>query len=448
MQNSKTLTTWSLIMINIIAIDSLRPLTFSAKFGPYLVFYYIIAILLFFIPSALVTTELVSRYPKRGGIFVWVEEAFGSSSAFFVSLIQWTYNVIWFPTIMIFIWSLITFLLPFPILQSKSVIFIGTLLLFWGCTYANIFGMKISSRVSIYGAILGTLVPMVVLIVIGIYSFAQDGSIMQDHHQPLFSSNSLPYFVELVFGLIGIEMSAMHADEVHNPAQSYPRAIFISGSIISLSLIASSLAICTFIKPDQVNLITGTLQAVDIFTQAHHLQWLTAVFGIMMILGSLATTSAWIIGPVKGLWAAAERGIIPHVLSHTNEHNAPVNLLIMQAAIYSMILVAFLYLPIETAFVLLNALTTQLSLIVYIVLFSTGIKLIKHRDDRVPYFKVKGLQYFCYAGIITSILIVGLGFVMPNDLSESNSSFYTTGLLMSFFITLPLMVWIAQRQQN
>lgn len=446
MQNSKSLTTWSLIMINVIAIDSLRPLTFSAKFGPYLIFYYLLAIFTFFIPSALVTAELVTRYPKRGGIFIWVEQAFGHAVAFFVSLIQWAYNVIWFPTIMIFIWSLITFLLPFEILKTKSFIFAGTLIMFWICTYANIFGMKISSRVSTYGTILGTLIPMGLLIIFGLYSFIHDPSIFYDHQQPLISSNSLPYFVEIIFGLIGIEMSAMHADEVNNPSHSFPKAILISGLIITFTLMASSLAICTFIKPSQVNLITGTLQAVDIFAQKNHLHWLTTIFGIMMIWGSLATTSAWIIGPVKGLWAAADRGIIPRFLSKTNEYQAPVNLLLMQATVYSMILLAFLYFPIETAFVLLNALTSQLSLIVYVVLFLTGIVLTKTRKDGTPYYHVNGLQYYCYIGILASVVTVALGFIMPAELTNISSAVYTGGLMISFFIILPLMIWLSRRQ--
>jgi uncharacterized membrane protein len=44
----KTLTVFSLVMINVIAVDSLRSLTAGAEYGLALVFFYAIATLLFF----------------------------------------------------------------------------------------------------------------------------------------------------------------------------------------------------------------------------------------------------------------------------------------------------------------------------------------------------------------------------------------------------------------
>ena len=71
-------------MINIIAVDSLRTLPFSAKFGSSLIFYYLACAVLFFIPVALVTAELATAWPKNGGIYVWVREAFGARFGFLV----------------------------------------------------------------------------------------------------------------------------------------------------------------------------------------------------------------------------------------------------------------------------------------------------------------------------------------------------------------------------
>ena len=68
---------FSLAMLNVIAVDSLRSLPFAATFGFSLVFYYIIGALLFFIPCALVAAELATGWPIRGGIYIWVREAFG-----------------------------------------------------------------------------------------------------------------------------------------------------------------------------------------------------------------------------------------------------------------------------------------------------------------------------------------------------------------------------------
>ena len=49
--SGKILSTFSLVMINVIAVDSLRSLTAGAEYGFALVFFYIVAGLFFFIPT-------------------------------------------------------------------------------------------------------------------------------------------------------------------------------------------------------------------------------------------------------------------------------------------------------------------------------------------------------------------------------------------------------------
>ena|SRR3990167_4254965 len=94
-------------MINIIAVDSLRSLPFSAEYGFSLVFYYIIAGLVFFLPIAFVAAELATGWPNRGGVYVWGRETFGERWSFVVIWLQWIYNVVWYPTIIIILASLV-----------------------------------------------------------------------------------------------------------------------------------------------------------------------------------------------------------------------------------------------------------------------------------------------------------------------------------------------------
>src|SRR5690242_8046126 len=97
--SSKRLSVFALVMINVIAVDSLRNLTMGAEYGLALVFFYSLAALLFFIPTVLVTAELATGWPITGGSYVWVREAFGSRLGFLAIWLQWIYNVVWYPTI-------------------------------------------------------------------------------------------------------------------------------------------------------------------------------------------------------------------------------------------------------------------------------------------------------------------------------------------------------------
>lgn len=58
----------------ILVIDTLAP---SAAIGPSSISWWIITLVLFFIPYGLITAELGTTYPEQGGLYIWVRNAFG-----------------------------------------------------------------------------------------------------------------------------------------------------------------------------------------------------------------------------------------------------------------------------------------------------------------------------------------------------------------------------------
>src|SRR5262245_26238885 len=99
-RRNRVLGFFQVVMINVIGVDSIRNLPFSATYGFSLVFFYILAALFFFIPGALVSAELGTAWPTTGGIYVWVREAFGKKMALLTIWLNWIYNIFWYPTIM------------------------------------------------------------------------------------------------------------------------------------------------------------------------------------------------------------------------------------------------------------------------------------------------------------------------------------------------------------
>ncbi len=114
----KPLGVFSLVMINVIAVDSLRTLPISAHYGSSIIFYYLLAAITFFIPAALVTAELATGWPTKGGIYAWVKEAFGAKVGFLIIWLQWIYNIVWYPTILSFVAVTIAYLIKPIILKS------------------------------------------------------------------------------------------------------------------------------------------------------------------------------------------------------------------------------------------------------------------------------------------------------------------------------------------
>ena len=84
--NRRVLSVFTLAMINVAAIASLKNLPVTAEYGVGSVFFYAVTALIFFIPCSLVAAELATGWPKTGGVYIWVKEAFGA---------RWGFVAIW-----------------------------------------------------------------------------------------------------------------------------------------------------------------------------------------------------------------------------------------------------------------------------------------------------------------------------------------------------------------
>ena len=69
-------------MMNVAAVMSLRGLPMMAKEGLTMFFYILFAAVLFLAPVSLVSAELATGWPKEGGVYRWVREAFGERWGF------------------------------------------------------------------------------------------------------------------------------------------------------------------------------------------------------------------------------------------------------------------------------------------------------------------------------------------------------------------------------
>ncbi|KTD29817.1 APC family permease [Legionella maceachernii] len=455
--SKKVLSVFSLVMINVIAVDSLRTLPISAKLGLPLVSYYLVAAVTFFIPIALVAAELATAYPNTGGLYVWVREAFGRRAGFITIWLQWIYNVVWYPTILAFIAATLSYLFAPELANNKFYLLTTVLGLFWLFTLLNCFGMRVSSIVSIIGASLGTILPMVLVSILGALWLFQGKPLPIDmpfNWIPDFSSvGNLSLFAAVLFGLLGMEMSAVHAEEVKNPQRDYPRAILYSTILIFATLVLGSLAIVIVVPNKELSVVSGLIDAYAVFFSNYHIPWMTKVIAVLIILGGVSGVSAWIIGPTKGLLVAARDGSLPERLAKVNRHGAPVAILIAQGVIFTLLSSVFILLDsINAAYWLLSDLSAQMALLVYVFMFSAAIKLRysqphKHRSYTIPggnlmMWIVAGLGILC---CLTAMLI---GFVPPTQIPVGNVFFFEAFLLGGLILFVVLPWFLAKKHEE
>jgi amino acid transporter len=281
--------------------------------------------------------------------------------------------------------------------------------------------------VSTFGSIIGTLGPMLLIILLAIMWLKRGNapeiefslSALFPKMNNLSAIVEFVFFSQIVYSLLGLEMSAVHALEVKNPKRDYPKALLISVVIILFSLTLASLAVAVVVPPKTLSNLTGIIQAFNLFAAEFHIGWLGPMIAVAILVGGICAVATWIIGPTKGLFAAADDGLLPRFLAKTNSYGVPYAMLLTQGIICSLLTLVYVLLPtVEGAYFLLSAMAAQLSMMMYAILFAAAIRLRYSQSHVERPFKIPGKNWGMWlvagAGIVISIIVVALGFVPPH----------------------------------
>jgi glutamate:GABA antiporter len=439
-------------LINLAAITNIKNFPLLAEYGLSIIVFMILSSLFFFIPVSLVSAELASAIPERG-IYTWVREGLSPRFGFLAIWLQWVSNVIWYPTILTFIAATFAYLIDPALATNNKYIFCTVLATFWPITFLNFLGVRVSGWFSSCTAVIGTLVPIALIIIMGFW-WALSGHPSQIVFSwkgllpNLTSINQLVLLSGILLGLAGLEMSAVHAREVENPRRSYPKAIFLSASLIVLFAIFGALAIAIVIPTTEIQLASGGVEAFRYMFHELGIEWATPLLAAIMTFGALGMMSTWIIGPSRGLLATTEHGDLPPFFKRTNRRGMPVAILITQASIVTALSSVFLFMPsVNSSYWILVALSSSLYMIAYVLLFLAAIRLRKKTCANTEAFQVpggkKGLWTICIMGIFGAGFGCLVGFFPPSQLDTGGilhfEAFLIGGALL--FCAIPFFIY-------
>ena len=438
----------------IIATDSLRNIPISAQYGYHLIFFYIISAITFMIPSAIASAELVSAWPEEGGVYLWVKKAFGEKVGFFTIWLQWVYNICWYPTILALLATTLAYIINPSLADNKLYTFVTINIAYWLITWINARGVSASSKMSSITALLGTIFPMLFICFLCL-AWLYKGNIPEINFSfnklmpDMNATNNWVLLSNILYSLIGVEISAYHVKNVSNPKKNYPIALFSASAIILFSLIFSSLAVAIIIPEYSLknSLNSGLLDAFALFFGYFNLTWIMPIISMLIILGIIGSVGAWIVGPSKGLLLAAQDIALPKVFQKQNKHNAPIGILIIQGIIFSILSFLYIAMPsVNSAFFILSILTAQLALVSYIFLFAAFIKLRYKYPETPRPFKAPGgnttVWILSLMAIITCISTIGLSFLPPEHINLGDIYIYESYLIISFilFVISPFFI--------
>lgn len=455
----KVLGSFALAMISISAILSLRGLPMMASVGLQSLFFYGLAALCFLIPSALVCAELATSLPKNGGVYTWTRTAFGDKVGFLAMWMEWINNVIAFPTTLSSIVATIAYI-GFPQLATNKLpLFILMMVIFWGCTFFNMLGIKTTSRLNILGALFGTILPGAFIIILGtcwiVSHHPVQVSLAPKTAIPEFKIGSLVFFLSVLSAYAGMQVTAFHAQDVKNPQRSYPRAMFISTILIFILSSMAALSIAAVVPSNQINLLNGLIESFSRFFVAFHISWFTPLLAALIAFGGIASMSAWLIGPARGMREMAADGEFPQVFAKVNRFGMPTNVLLLQAMIGTVLACVFLFMPtLQSAFWTLIAWTSQFTVLMYILLFSSAIKLRYSRPNLERPYRIPGgkplIWVICGAAIVVCAAGFLLGLFPPNQLSIKNSLPYIIMMMAgdAAILAVPLLIILMRRSKK
>jgi glutamate:GABA antiporter len=452
--SQRELSVFVLAMLSLAVVISLRNLPLTAEYGLSALFFYVIAAFLFLIPYALVSAELASGWPRAGGVFAWVKAALGEKWGFFAIWMQWFHNMTWYPAMLAFIGAGIAYVINPALASNKIYLLIVILGGFWGVTLMNFYGIRTSALFSTACVIIGAILPGIILITMAV-GWLLDGNPSEISFDYKLIIPDLTDIFQLVFlsglflALSGLEANANLAKEVKDPQKNYPRAILIASLLTLFILIAGSLAIAIVIPHHQINLVSGLLDAFQVFFHRYGMDWGVPIIAIFAVVGALGELNAWAIAGAKGLFTTTEYGCLPPILHKVNSRHVPVNLLIFQASLVSIFAFIFLYLSdVNVSYWILNAFAAQMYLVMYILLLISGIVLKYkkpnvHRPYEVPFGK-KGMWCVVIIGCISSLFALMISFVPPTFwFYVDDVVIYEIIIVLGFIVScaLPLIIY-------
>ena len=108
---ARRLTLRDVVLLNIVAVISLRWLATSAATGPSALVLWMLAALFFFVPMGLAVSALSVRHPEAGGLYAWTIARVRREARLSCGWCYWVNNLLYYPNLLLFTASIFTYAL-------------------------------------------------------------------------------------------------------------------------------------------------------------------------------------------------------------------------------------------------------------------------------------------------------------------------------------------------
>lgn len=414
------------------------------------VFLYVLPALVFLLPITLVAAELAAGWP--GGVYNWVEQGISPPMGLLAIWCQFAQTFFFYPALLAYVADTLAYAID-PHLAGNGVYTAAIIIvLFWGGVLVASRGVPFVAGLASGGTIIGTLIPAAIIVALGaVYLLhgSHSDAPMTAHQllPPWHGLASIVLVISSFFTYAGIEVNAVHVNDLRNPAREYPRAIFVAMALVLAILIFPTLAISWVVPAHQISFTAGVMQAFDRLLTHFGVRFALPLIAIALAAGAIAGMLTWLDGPSEGLRRIGrERGFLPPYYQKVNGHGIELRILTTQGAVITLIALLYAFIPsVSHAYWIFVTMATQVYLIMYVLMFIAAMRLRRTQPDRARGYRAPALGLLCVLGIASSVAALVFGFIPPAQFGQSNQLTYAVlilaGILVIGIVPPLLMHW-------
>ena len=417
----RSLGTFDLVLLNVAAIISFRWLSIAAQLGPSSLTLWMLGMLAFLVPSALTVLELSSRLPGEGGLYIWTRAAFGELHSFIVGWSYWVGNLVFFPSLLLFIAGVLLYVRGGSWLAlADSPLYNGGVCLtaLWFATLLNILGLNRAKWLQNIGG-LATWMAGAMIFAGGALAWYELGSATSFGRRALVpdltSHAALASFSAMALAYVGLELGPIMGGEIRSPRHTIPRAVLIACIVVPTLYISGTAALLIALPAGQVNLISGIPQALAAIGVRVGIPAFGMATAALVALSQVGTLGAWVTGTARLPFLFGLNRYLPGALGAIHPRfGSPYIAIITQGVVTTLILLgAVSGSAIHEAFLVLIDMSIILSFVPLFYVFA-ALPVLRKRSTGAPNpaKQIPGGTWVCWLVAATGSAVTLLGVVV------------------------------------
>jgi glutamate:GABA antiporter len=442
-----------LVLTQILFIVGLPWVGVAAKQGPSHIVLWLLAIMLFYIPSAVTVIYLNRSMPLEGGLYQWAKLGFNDLLGFMVAWNLWLFAILNTSEIGLQLTQYIVYIAgPSSEELTSNPWFIGgvNLVVIGTLMVITIIGLGVGKWVHKAGGAL-MVITFATIIALPILKWL-NGSLSEyrplEFEVPVLSLMTLNLLGKMGFGALGgFEYVAIHAGEARDPERTIGRSVAIAAPIIAVMFIMGTSSVLMLIPQDQIDLIAPVPQVLSIGFGSLGGAAAIGTLAIVALLSiRLAQSSVMFAGNTRLPMVAGWDDLLPTWFTKLHSrYRTPVNsILFVGAVTFFMSIVGLIGVGKQEAFQILWNASGVFYGITYLVMFAIPLAGLRNAELRPPLW----LRIAALSGFLMTLLNIALALV-PIINVESRLAFAAKiGVLILVTNLIGLAIYLLARKRS